>query len=109
MGCFCVSCRFWSVERRRSPEGGEHRLGAGDILFAPKGVPHQYLVESAEGGHWLTITVSGDFERFVREVSRPAARPELPEPSGPPSPEAKKALAEKSASYGIEIVGPPLH
>jgi len=87
----------------------EHRLGPGEILLAPKGIPHQYLVESAQGGHWLTVTVPGDFERFVRVTARPAERLELPEPGGPPSAEAAQALAETAAQYGIEIVGPPLH
>jgi len=66
----------------------EHRLGAGDVLLTPKGVPHTYRVESVQGARCLTITVRGDFERFVRAVSRPAERPELPEPAGPPSAEA---------------------
>ncbi len=87
----------------------EHHLSAGDILLAPKGVPHAYYVESEQGGHWLTITTPGDFERFVRVMSRPAARPELPEPSGPPSEQAIQTLTATAAQYGIEIVGPPLH
>lgn len=87
----------------------EHRLGAGDILLVPKGAPHSYRVESPQGGRWLTITARGDFERFVRVMSRPAERHELPEPAGPPSESAQKALAATAAQYSIEIVGPPLH
>jgi uncharacterized cupin superfamily protein len=86
----------------------ETRLGAGDVLLAPKGVPHTYRVESAEGGRCLTITVRGDFERFVRAVSRPAERPELQEPAGPPSAEAIAALTAAAAKHGIELVGLPL-
>ncbi len=87
----------------------EHRLVAGDILLAPKGIPHQYLIESAPGGRWLTITVPGDFERFVRVTARPAEQLELPAPAGAPSAEAVQSLTETAAQYGIEIVGPPLH
>ena len=86
----------------------EHRLGAGDALLAPKGVPHTYRVESAPGGRCLTITAGGDFERFVRAVSRPAERPELPPPAGPPSADAIQALRAAATKYGIELVGPPL-
>lgn len=86
----------------------EHRLGPGEILLAPKGIPHQYLVESVQG-HWLTVTVPGDFERFVRVIARPAEQLELPEPAGAPSAEAVQLLTETAAQYGIEIVGPPLH
>ncbi len=81
----------------------------GDVLRIPKDVPHTYLVESKSGGHWMTITVRGDFEKLVREISRPAERNELPEPSGPPTPEAMKHLETVAAKYGIDIVGPPLH
>jgi len=90
-------------------EGQERRLGAGETLLTAKGVPHTYHVESASGGRWLTITAHGDFERFVRAMARPAERSELPEPAGPPSADAVKALTAMAAKFGIEIVGPPLH
>ena len=45
----------------------------GAIVLAPKGVPHTYRVESPQGGRCLTVTVHGDFERFVRAMSRPAS------------------------------------
>jgi quercetin dioxygenase-like cupin family protein len=87
----------------------EHQAGPGDILLVPKGVPHTYRVESATGGRFLTITVHGDFERFVRAMGRPAEAPGLPEPAAAPSPEAIQALTATAAEYGIEILGPPLH
>jgi len=86
----------------------EHQLGAGDVLLAPKGAPHTYRVESVQGGRCLTITARGAFERFVRAVSRPEERPELPEPAGPPSADAIQALRASAAKHGIELVGPPL-
>jgi mannose-6-phosphate isomerase-like protein (cupin superfamily) len=86
----------------------EHRVGAGHVLLAPKGVPHTYRAESLQGGLFLTVTVRGDFERFVRALGRPAERPELPEPAAAPSPEAIQALTATAAQYGIEFVGPPL-
>lgn len=97
------------VFRFRLGEDQERRISPGESLLAPKGVPHTYRVESAEGGRWLTITSKGDFEGFVREVGRVAERIELPERSGPPTAEAVAALAEIAGHYGIELVGPPLH
>jgi quercetin dioxygenase-like cupin family protein len=85
----------------------EVRVGAGETLLAPRGVPHTYVVES-ERGRWLVATARGDFERFVRSISRPAERAELPEPS-PPTPEQTEALAAAAREHGIELVGPPLH
>lgn len=87
----------------------EKTLHAGEMHLMPKGVPHSYRVESKEGGHWMTITAHGDFEKLVRAVSRPAERPELPAPSGPPTEQEMKSLAEAAARVGIDIVGPPLH
>jgi mannose-6-phosphate isomerase-like protein (cupin superfamily) len=95
-------------EFRIKVQDQEQRVGPGAILLAPKGVPHTYRVESAQSGRCLTITVRGDFERFVRAVGQPAPRPELPPPSGPPSAEAIQALKTTAAKFGIELVGPPL-
>src|SRR2546426_5551008 len=90
-------------------EGVEPICGPGDTALATKGTPHTYRIESANGARWLTITVRGDFERFVRAMGRPAARLELPPSSGAPTPEAQAALASSASQFGIEIVGPPLH
>ena len=83
-------------------------IGAGETLLAPKGVAHTYRVESPAGARWLVITRRGDFERFVRALSRPAERPELPTPQGPPTPKQADALAAAAREHGIELVGPPL-
>jgi len=85
----------------------ELRAGPGETLLAPKGVPHTYRVES-EQGRWLVTTARGDFERFVRSISRPAERDELPEPAPEPTPEQVEALGAVAGAHGIELVGPPL-
>jgi mannose-6-phosphate isomerase-like protein (cupin superfamily) len=87
----------------------ERKLTAGDTLLMPKGVPHSYLVDSPEGGHWITVTTKGDFEKLVLAISRPALQIQLSEPSGIPSAEDQKFLSQKAAEFNIEIVGPPLH
>jgi quercetin dioxygenase-like cupin family protein len=82
------------------------RLAPGDSLLAPRGVPHTYVAE-AEGTRMLVVT-KGDFESFVRAVSRPAERETLPPASdGPPSAEELEALGKVAAEYGIEFLGPP--
>lgn len=87
----------------------ERQMGPGEVLLVQKGTPHTYRVESAEGGRWLTITNTGDFERFVRAMGRVAEQVDLPERGAPPTPEAVAALTEIASRYGIELVGPPLH
>jgi quercetin dioxygenase-like cupin family protein len=83
----------------------ERVVAAGSTLLAPKGVPHTYRVDSPEAS-WLTVTTGGDFERFVRALSRPATEPALP-PAAAPTPEAVERLIATAATFGIEIVGPP--
>ena len=87
---------------------GERQLKAGDLLLAPRGIPHSYIIDSTEGGRWLTITVGVDFENFVRALARPAERIDLPESGEDTSPENVLALTMTAAQFGIEIVGPPL-
>lgn len=88
--------------------GEERRAGPGDAVLTRKGVPHTYRVESPEGGRWLVVTTHGDFEAFVRELSRPAGAAELPPAGSPPTPEQVAALGEVAARHHIELVGAPL-
>jgi quercetin dioxygenase-like cupin family protein len=88
-------------------DGETERLRAGETRLAPKGVPHTYRVVS-DHARWLVVTTRGDFERFVREVARPATAAELPTPAGPPTPEQQRVLAEVALRHGIELIGPPL-
>ena len=78
---------------------------AGETLLAPKGVPHTFRIESSRA-HFLTISVGGDFEAMVREMSRPAGE-DLP-PMMTPTEALKAALTEACARHQIDIVGPPL-
>jgi quercetin dioxygenase-like cupin family protein len=88
-------------------DGEDHIAQAGEWLLAPKGVPHTYRVESDEA-RWLVVTTGGEFEGLVRELGRPAERPELPVSAGPPTPEQQEALAAVCGRHAIELVGPPL-
>src|SRR5215831_3484893 len=87
-------------EFRLKVQDHERQVGPGTIVLAPKGVPHTYRVESAGGGRCLTLTMRGDFERFVRAMSRPAERAELPKPAGLPSADAMQALRITANKYG---------
>jgi quercetin dioxygenase-like cupin family protein len=80
---------------------------AGDTLIAPKGIPHQFRVESPGGARCLTIVRGADFETMLRAASRPATGPGLPEAAAP-TPEQIALLTRLCAANGIEIVGPPL-
>ena len=88
-------------------DGEELRLGEGETALAPCGVAHTYRVESPQA-RWLVFTGGGEFERFVRELSRPAEAEGVPPRTAPPTAEAAEHLAEVGAAHGIAIVGPPL-
>jgi quercetin dioxygenase-like cupin family protein len=88
-------------------DGETRRALPGETHLLPKGVPHTYRVVS-ERARWLVVTTEGDFERFVREVARPAEAAELPPPAAPPTPEEQQALRELALRHGIELLGPPL-
>lgn len=85
--------------------GTEVLAQAGETLVAPKGAPHSYRVETAHA-RVLTVTIGGDFEGVVREMSRPAGDG-LP-PAAAPSSDLVEALTAACARHHIEIVGPPL-
>ena len=95
-------------ELRLHVGGSDVRVGAGETALAPQGIPHSYRVESADGARWLVVTTRGNFEQVVRSVGRPAERPELPVPAGPPTREQEEALAAVCRAANIDLVGPPL-
>ncbi|WP_189510686.1 MULTISPECIES: cupin domain-containing protein [unclassified Mesorhizobium] len=88
-------------------DGRERVAGAGETIIAPKGLPHTFKVESAEGARTLTVTRGSDFETMVRKASRPAERPDLP-PLSHPTPEMIAALTRICGENGIDIVGAPM-
>lgn len=81
--------------------------GAGETLIAPKGVPHQFRVESPEGAHCLTVTRGADFETMVRSVSRAATAPGLPTPVVPDAAVIGE-LVRACQANGIDVIGAPL-
>jgi quercetin dioxygenase-like cupin family protein len=88
-------------------DGTDTVAHAGQIVLAPKGVPHAFRVESIGGARCLTVTSGGGFERMVREMARPAASAELM-PYVEPNLHIQQALAMACARNGIDIVGPPI-
>jgi quercetin dioxygenase-like cupin family protein len=80
---------------------------AGSTVTAPKGIPHTFRVDSAQGVRALVMTSPGRFEDFVRAVSRPAALPERPVATEPPTIEQIEAFTRGAIENGIEILGPP--
>ena len=79
-----------------------YKASAGDFVFAPKGIPHRYTVDSP--GHvrvLMTFSPSG-FENFIRATSTPAESMTPPKPA--PIEMDFEELAGKAAEYGAEFV-----
>ena len=85
--------------------GGETIVApAGSFVFGPKGIPHTFMVSSAEA-RFLLVAQPAGFEKFMRAAGEPAARLEIP-PAATEPPDVA-ALSAAAAEYGIEITGPP--
>ena len=88
-------------------DGTDPVIHAGQIMLAPKGVPHAFRVESLTGARCLTMTTGGDFERMIREMAKPAASAELM-PYVEPNMQMQQSLAMACARNGIDIIGGPI-
>ncbi len=96
---------FYVLEGGVVFEVGEerHLVGPGGFVFAPRGVPHRFSVESEEARILVMVTPAG-FEGFFSQVGRAAEGDGLPQPQEPDP----AILAKAAASFGVEILGPPV-
>jgi mannose-6-phosphate isomerase-like protein (cupin superfamily) len=67
----------------------EHRLGPGDALFAPRGIPHAQRRVEPGVGHELIVVTPGGFEQFFRELA-------AAERDGTLGPDAYAAASERA-------------
>ena len=81
--------------------GGQKVVGhAGDFVYAPKDVPHTYVVTGDKPARLLLLFSRPGFEMFFAEGGVPLDQP----PAGPPDMEAFRRLVEK---YDMELLGGP--
>ncbi len=84
--------------------GGERiDVVAGDYVFAPRDVPHNFIIRSAQARMLTTASPAGLEELFIElgVVVTDGAQPA--DTVMPPFPE----LARRFGAYGCEILGPP--
>jgi quercetin dioxygenase-like cupin family protein len=82
-------------------EGEQHRVGEGGLFFAPRGVPHAFMVTS-ETAHVLSVQTPGTGEDFYRQAGETVTTAE--EAERPADWARLRAVAEASPS--IELLGP---
>lgn len=83
-------------------DGAEHRIRAGGLAVAPRGVPHAFMVLS-DSTRMLCLHTPGSCQAFYWGASEPLA------PGDPASGEVDFGRVQESARLngGIEILGPP--
>jgi quercetin dioxygenase-like cupin family protein len=82
-----------------------HACETGAAVFVPGGVAHSFRVES-DTARMLFLSTPAGIERFVAELSEPAAWPWLqPPPDGPRVPAERLAAVERE--HGVVRLGPP--
>jgi mannose-6-phosphate isomerase-like protein (cupin superfamily) len=77
--------------------------GPGTLVWAPRGVPHAFTVQSPSA-RALVIVTPGGFEEMFVEGGVPASETTEP-PTSHYDPDAARAI---SAKFGFDVVGPQL-
>ncbi|MEV0847251.1 quercetin 2,3-dioxygenase [Streptomyces sp. NPDC049954] len=81
-----------------------HKAVGGSLVFAPRGLPHQFHVESPET-RFLILSTPAGFEKWFQETGEPADGLVLPPPmEGVPD---IGKLISSLARYGVEMLGGP--
>lgn len=95
---------FYILEGRLTFDVGDssRTVGPGDFLFAPRGIPHRFTVDSDEA-RMVVLMTPGGFENFFADTGRPADSPTLPTPEPPDLGQ----LGAAAARYGVDLLGPP--
>jgi hypothetical protein len=81
----------------------EFVAGPGTLVWAPRGVPHAFTVQSPSA-RALVIVTPGGFEEMFVEGGVPASETTEP-PTNHYDPEAARAI---SAKFGFDVIGPQL-
>jgi quercetin dioxygenase-like cupin family protein len=97
---------FWILEGDVTFEVGDTMIEAhaGDYVFAPRGIPHRYIV-AEPGCRMLFILLPGGLEEVLRKTSEPAPSRTLPPPAdGEPTPEEIERLKAIVKEHGYELL-----
>jgi len=76
-------------------DGEQHRIGPGESVFAPRGVPHAQRRVVPREGRLLIVTTPGGFEGFFRELAEADS-------AGALGPDIYATVSER---YGITWLG----
>lgn len=83
-------------------DGGEHRIAAGGLAVAPRGVPHAFMVVS-ESARLLFLHTPGCCQAFYWDASEPLVDDEV----GSGTVDFDRIRASAQRNGGIVLLGPP--
>jgi quercetin dioxygenase-like cupin family protein len=73
----------------------------GDAVFAPRQVPHHFIIET-ESAHFLNLITPGQFMEYFLEFSFPSTALAVVPPQGPPPAEAIEWMTQQlTQKYGV--------
>ena len=90
---------FYVIDGEYIVEIGDerYRLGPGDSVLAPRGVPHTWAhVGEGKGRQLIVFRPAGKMEAFFGELAKVAGVPQ------------REVLKRLFGSHGMEMTGPPL-
>lgn len=98
---------FYVLDGEVSIEVGQtmHIAGPGETVFAPRGLPHSYKVESSVA-RWLVLGTPGGFDGWFFDTGKPAERLTVPAFNPADFPDFADVIASVEA-YGGKVLGPP--
>jgi uncharacterized RmlC-like cupin family protein len=85
---------FYVLEGKIAYRVGDVRaeVSAGHTVFAPRNIPHGFIVTSPEPARYLIVYSPSGFEGFIRDSSAPAQGLVLPPAAPPPTAAQIEAL-----------------
>lgn len=101
---------FFLLDGSMTYRAGEQtfRLGAGDFIWLPQGLPHAFRITGKTPARMLALTTPGGLLDLYDQVGVPADERRLPDGDGRPLPEEIARWGEIGPRFGLEVVGPPI-
>ena len=96
---------FFIVEGKMQFQVGDQVYDAvpGDYVFAPRGIPHTFRIQSPVV-RAITVCTPAGFEDWFRELGTPATSFDLPDTVEPPSEAERAKMQVLAKQLGVQIV-----
>lgn len=83
-------------------DGTTRQARAGDVVFGPRGVPHNFTGASTEPARMLCVTSPGGFESFFAAIGRIVRS--ASEPIRGPTEDDVKRLIARAPEFGLTLL-----